>query len=195
MDIRANGSHKIGIGYLDLIPGETLHRTIDVNNKFIVYEDGSVKALSGEYTGTVHATDGEFTGTIHATDGEFTGTVYATDGEFTGLINATGGTIGDLGIDDNGIYTSTTRLDGDGLTINGVVLLVTDRDGAAVLHFDSTTGKLIVEGNINATGGTFSGVLEAATGSFTGSVTAESGSIGGFSIKDGYLISEDFRVN
>ena len=116
MDIRANGSHKIGIGYLDLVLGETLHRTIDVNNKFIVYEDGSVKALSGE-----------FTGTIYATDGEFTGTVYATDGEFTGLINATGGTIGDLGIDENGIYTSTTRLDGDGLTISGGGLLVTDR--------------------------------------------------------------------
>ena len=34
-------------------------------------------------------------------------------------------------------------------------------------------------------------MLEAATGSFTGSVIAESGSIGGFTIKDGYLISED----
>ena len=180
LDIRANGSHKIGIGYLDLVLGETLHRTIDVNNKFIVYEDGSVKALSGE-----------FTGTVHATDGEFTGTVYATDGEFTGLIHATGGTIGDLSIDENGIYTSTTRLDGDGLTISGGGLLVTDRYGTAALHFDSTTGKLIIEGEINATGGTFSGVLEAATGSFTGSVTAESGSIGGFTIEDGYLISED----
>lgn len=37
-------------------------------DKFVVYNDGSIKATDGEFTGTVHATSGEFTGTIKASD-------------------------------------------------------------------------------------------------------------------------------
>lgn len=62
--------YNIGIGYLDLKDEETLHRTIDVHDKFIVYEDGSVKAKDGYFEGEINATSGYFEGEIKATSGK-----------------------------------------------------------------------------------------------------------------------------
>lgn len=42
------------------------NEVINVNDKFIVYGDGSIKATNGEFTGTVYATDGTFSGTLSA---------------------------------------------------------------------------------------------------------------------------------
>ena len=74
-----------------LIPNtqEIAHRTIDVNNKFVVWEDG-----------TLYARDGYFQGTIYAENGYFSGTVYANGGQIgdmtIGEINAIPGIIADL---------------------------------------------------------------------------------------------------
>ena len=57
-----NDNYSIQIGYLDLKESESLHRTIDVNNEFIVYEDGSMVASKGTFTGTIHATGGTIGG-------------------------------------------------------------------------------------------------------------------------------------
>lgn len=57
-----SGNYNIGIGYLDTVEQEPLRRIIDANNNFIVYEDGSMKATSGEFTGTIHATGGTIGG-------------------------------------------------------------------------------------------------------------------------------------
>jgi hypothetical protein len=35
---------------------------MNANNKFFVYEDGSMKATEGEFTGTIHATGGTIGG-------------------------------------------------------------------------------------------------------------------------------------
>lgn len=57
--------YNIKIGYLDRSDTfinnnveTTLHRTIDVNEKFIVWEDGRVRATDGEFTGVINATAG-----------------------------------------------------------------------------------------------------------------------------------------
>ncbi|MBR4155390.1 MAG: hypothetical protein IKU01_01625 [Bacteroidales bacterium] len=42
------------------------NEVINVNDKFIVYGDGSIKATNGEFTGTVYATNGTFSGTLSA---------------------------------------------------------------------------------------------------------------------------------
>ena len=87
---KSKDDYNIQLGFLDNTKDNSdVHEVFNATGKFIVYEDGSMKA-----------TDGEFTGTIHATDGEFTGTIHATDGEFTGIINATGGKIGNMTIGD-----------------------------------------------------------------------------------------------
>lgn len=50
-------------------------RTIDVNHKFIVWEDGSLYANDGYFQGEINATGGKFKGEIYATNGEFSGTI------------------------------------------------------------------------------------------------------------------------
>ena len=53
----------VSIGYLPNTKENSLiHETINANNKFIVYEDGSMVATDGEFTGTIHAIDGTIGG-------------------------------------------------------------------------------------------------------------------------------------
>lgn len=56
-----NGTnYNIGIGYLDNTkPNTNIHEVVNANNKFIVYEDGSMKATDGEFTGIINATGGK----------------------------------------------------------------------------------------------------------------------------------------
>ena len=83
LNITSEKNYSIGLGYLDKIDTferidlDTqekeeidLHRTIDVNNNFIVWEDGSIRANNGTFKGHVEAESGSFTGTIIATGGQ-----------------------------------------------------------------------------------------------------------------------------
>lgn len=94
LNISSTGEYSIGLGYLDKtdtisvpIPDSeereeiTVRRTFDVNNNFIVWEDGSIKANNGIFKGHVEAESGTFNGTVYATDGRFTGEIYATGGK------------------------------------------------------------------------------------------------------------------
>ena len=77
--------YNIRIGYLPLVTDEdeqikyqnktnldreNIHRAIDVNQKMVVWEDGTLYAKDGYFEGTVNAKDGQFTGTIYATGGQ-----------------------------------------------------------------------------------------------------------------------------
>ena len=44
------------------VPKEEIHEVINANNKFLVYEDGSMKATDGEFTGVIYATGGKIGG-------------------------------------------------------------------------------------------------------------------------------------
>lgn len=54
-----NSTYNIGIGYLSAVkPSTSIHEVFNANNLFKVYEDGSMVATNGEFTGTIHATGG-----------------------------------------------------------------------------------------------------------------------------------------
>ena len=54
-----SATYNIGIGYLNSVkPNTLIHEVFNANDAFLVYEDGSMKATSGEFTGTIHATGG-----------------------------------------------------------------------------------------------------------------------------------------
>lgn len=61
LDISSTSSnYNIGIGYLTgTKPSTSIHEVFNANNAFYVYEDGSIKATSGEFTGTIYATGGK----------------------------------------------------------------------------------------------------------------------------------------
>lgn len=76
---------------------EEIHQVINANNKFMVYEDGSMKATDGEFTGVIYATGGKignmeiesfidpgYEVSIEIEEG--TGTVFDTDGETKTLV-------------------------------------------------------------------------------------------------------------
>lgn len=76
---------------------EEIHQVINANNKFMVYEDGSMKATDGEFTGVIYATGGKignmeiesfidpgYEVSIEIEEG--TGTVFDTDGESKTLV-------------------------------------------------------------------------------------------------------------
>ena len=115
-----DSGYYAGIGYLPLITdsskqisynstnldtriisgsSDVIHRTFDINNKFVVWEDGTMYAKDGYFEGTINATDGVFSGRLDGADGTFRGTVAA------GAIiaseihigGASGPTMGDVG--------------------------------------------------------------------------------------------------
>ena len=77
------------------------NEVINVNDKFIVYGDGSIKANDGDFTGTIHAMGGEFTGTVKAA--KFEG---ASSGEIIGpAIYVPSKTSPNFSVDENGNVT------------------------------------------------------------------------------------------
>lgn len=93
-----------------------------------------------------------------------------------------------------GIYQSiqSTALEftADGLTVRNGKLRVENNIGTPVIEA-TTNGNLKITGEIYATSGVFSGILEAASGNFSGEINANSGTIGGFQIAKGKLVSQD----
>lgn len=86
-------------------------------------------------------------GTVFANAGSFTGAVTATSGSFTGTIYAGSGTIGGITLSANSIYANYNPGQ-SGFTINS----------AGQAEFNDVT----IRGNLNGTGGTFSGTLTAS---------------------------------
>ena len=77
------------------------NEVINVNDKFIVYGDGSIKANDGDFTGTIHAIGGEFTGTVKAA--KFEG---ASSGEIIGpAIYVPSKVAPNFSVDENGNVT------------------------------------------------------------------------------------------
>ena len=98
------------------------------------------------------------------------------------------------------------RFDADGLSIyNGDLTIYStpiNADPATrVLYFDTSKGKLHIEGDgsfsgtIYATNGEFTGTIHATNGDFNGTINALDGTIGGFTITDHSLISTDTNEN
>lgn len=53
-------NYNIALGYLDSVKeNSSIHEVFNANDKFVVYEDGSMKATDGEFTGAIYATGGK----------------------------------------------------------------------------------------------------------------------------------------
>lgn len=59
---KAIDDHNIQLGFLDNTKEEEpdIHEVFNASDKFIVYEDGSIKATKGEFSGTINAIAGSF---------------------------------------------------------------------------------------------------------------------------------------
>lgn len=193
-------------------------RVIDANNTFVVYEDGSIRA-----------TNGIFSGQLSAATGSFSGTLTAATGSFSGEITATSGTIGEVEINANGLKVINSGLEIvkqeykpyeniDKFEDNKTYYILNDngdyeevveyQEGInyyyltefPLLYYNETdkvlelTGDAVFSGELNAASGTFTGTLSAATGSFSGEITAQSGSIGGFIIGENSIESTDGKI-
>lgn len=58
----SNGINSVGIGTLDVIDVTHGREVINATNKFIVYEDGSMRATDGFFQGAINATSGKIGG-------------------------------------------------------------------------------------------------------------------------------------
>lgn len=158
-----NNTYNIGIGYLDLVTDETLHRVFDANNAFIVYEDGSIKA----------------------TNGEFQGKIIATEGQIGNMTIDTANSI-QAAIDEAKILFTA-----NGLSITNGGLVIYDNNSNSIFSYDNVTNILNIKGNgeftgkITATEGSFTGTIN------TNTLTANGGTIGGFRIDENGLYSTD----
>lgn len=89
------------------------NEVINVNDKFIVYGDGSIKATNGEFTGTVYATDGTFSGTLSAAKVSGALTAAAGGGSIRGIELSIGGTeqSPNFYVDSSGNLTAKGNID------------------------------------------------------------------------------------
>lgn len=62
LNVETNDNYSVGIGKLGASIEGGKNEVINANNKFLVYEDGSIKATDGEFTGTIYATGGTIGG-------------------------------------------------------------------------------------------------------------------------------------
>lgn len=194
-----SGSYLASIGYLPLVTNtvdqikwdddtnldtrtiggtsDIIHRNLAINNKFVVWEDG-----------TVYASDGYFEGTINATSGTFTGNVYATGGWLgqNGLI-IDGGDLVIYGQDENDNPIPIFKFDGSTKQLNII--------GNGTFTGDVYANNGVFTGTVNATDGVFNGIVHATGGDFTGNITAISGDIGGFEITANTIQAEGLILN
>lgn len=57
---KSKDDYNIQLGFLDNTKDNSdIHEVFNATDKFIIYEDGSMKATDGEFTGTIHATGGK----------------------------------------------------------------------------------------------------------------------------------------
>lgn len=119
------------------------------------------------------------------------GSIFANNGQFNGIISAIEGSIGGISITQNGLIGKNFFLTNDsGLTIydNGLTIIKKENE-QTLLSFDTEQQKLNIAGDV-----IFSGELNGANGTFTGSLIAPSGNIGGFTIKDNKLVSDNNTI-
>jgi hypothetical protein len=108
------------------------------------------------------------------------GKLRATGVNITGIINATSGYIG------NWELTATSLTNGTKNT-NGFIGLYNDSGYKLII---GSKFKVDENGNLECTGGTFSGSITGASGTFSGKISATTGSIGGWNINS----TEIFRT-
>lgn len=164
-------NYDIKIGNIETSVGQ-LNQVFNANNNFIVYEDGSIKATTGSFSGDITGSTGTFSGKIFASSGR----------------------IGGLEINGDFTREPIAEIREDKLVIKGTGLEVRNNNGDLSLGALSN-GNLIFSGELQGATGTFSGDISAASGTFSGGLLASSGKIGGFKISLDYLYKEIYKLS
>lgn len=203
-------SDMVSIGVLET--GKEKNQIFNSNNNFIVYDDGSIKATQGNFSGS---TIGGFTiednrlfsndvvlssrgveiknnGTLSILDGD--AEVFSANKAFYEKTTDTTPQEGKTYYTynkDTGVYTlwekgESTKFPSD--TEIYEVVRKTIFSGT----LEGANGSF--SGELRGATGNFSGELQGATGVFTGSITAQSGTIGGFTINTNNLTSANESV-
>lgn len=198
-------SDMVSIGVLET--GKEKNQIFNSNNNFIVYDDGSIKATQGNFSGS---TIGGFTiednrlfsndvilssrgieiknnGTLSILDGD--AEVFSANKAFYEKTTDTTPQEGKTYYTynkDTGVYTlwekgESTKFPSD--TEIYEVVRKTIFSGT----LEGANGSF--SGELRGATGIFSGELQGATGVFTGNITAQSGTIGGFEISSNKLSS------
>ncbi len=154
---------------------------INVNNNFIVYQDGTMIARGGQFSGTITAAK-------LGTDNTYI------DGNGLTFINSGLFALGYIPTEDTERVQNKSyykKADDGSFTLettntnpkeNGLY------ERKEMLSFRD--GNLHIEGDISGSTGTFSGELSGASGDFSGKIRATSGIIGGFQINSDSLTSK-----
>ena len=209
-------SDTVSIGVLET--GKDRYQVFNSNNNFIVYNDGTVEATHGNFSG---GTIGGFTiednrlfsndvvlssrgieiknnGTLTISDGNTE--VFSANKAFykktTDTIPQEGKTYYTYN-KNTGVYTLWVKGESTNFPEGAEVYEVarkTTFSGALEGASGSFSGELkgatgVFSGELRGAKGIFSGELQGATGVFTGSITAQSGTIGGFEISSDKLSS------
>ena len=124
---------KVGIGYLETVDSEHQREVFNANNNFIVYEDGHLKAKSGEFSGSVEITGGTILGQPISA--------------FGGMISQTASIISDNGYVFYGETPSSITITASNATLctwtkNGVTLSTT-LPSLTIQNSDLVMGQMI----------------------------------------------------
>lgn len=170
----------VGIGiledrakYVDINNGKSYYQVFNANNKFIVYENGRVKATDGEFTGNISATSGSIGGFVISNNELYSINQNLILNGKQGTITAKAGEIGGFTISQHTLSSTNQNL-----ILNGTYGTITAKAGyiggfnifSQVLT-DSYTGENLI--------------LNGAEGK----ITAKAGSIGGFNLNGDVLES------
>lgn len=203
-------SNAVSIGVLET--GKEKNQIFNSNNNFIIYDDGSVKATKGDFSG---GTIGGFTiednrlfsndvvlssrgieiknnGTLSILDGNTE--VFSANKTFYEKTTDTTPQEGKtyyIYNKETGVYTlwekgESTEFPSDTEIYDAI------RKTIFSGTLEGANGSF--SGELRGATGIFSGELQGATGVFTGSITAQSGTIGGFTINTNNLTSANESV-
>ena len=200
----------VSIGVLET--GKEKNQIFNSNNNFIVYDDGSVKATKGSFSGgtiggftiednrlfsndvvlSSHGIEIKNNGTLSILDGNTE--VFSANKTFYEKTTDTTPQEGKtyyIYNKDTGVYTLWEK--GESTEFPGDIEIY---DAVRKTIFSGTLegANGSFSGELKGATGIFSGELQSATGVFTGSITAQSGTIGGFTINTNNLTSVNESV-
>lgn len=203
-------SNTVSIGVLET--GKEKNQIFNSNNNFIVYDDGTVEATRGNFSGSTiggftiednklssndvvlssHGIEIKNNGTLSILDGD--AEVFSANKAFYEKTTDTTPQEGKTYYTynkDTGVYTLWEKGES--------IKFPSDTEIYEVVRKTIFSGTLegangSFSGELRGATGIFSGELQGATGVFTGSITAQSGTIGGFTINTNNLTSANESV-
>lgn len=143
-----NNENDVSIGTLNIVDEEHGRGVINATNNFIVYEDGYVEALGGEFSGTINAENGNIGGLSIKDKG-----LSIFYDKYTEAENLDFSSSDYYELTENGEYIETE----DENPIEGKIYYIKTLEENPVLQLSEN--QLVVTGEINAQGGSIGGFI------------------------------------